>query len=147
NGCEWVRDRSHNPHPTVRAEILSGPLPQGERAQRRAPQAGRMLALILPRGRRRAYPTREQLVFGLSMHRFTIVFCALIVCAAPVAAQTKIQPPISPLPPPGTGGAAPSGPLQILPPTISSDLHIVWEVKNRFRLFRREADFLKHVAA
>ena len=34
------------------------------------------------------------------------------------------------------------GPLQILPPTISPDLRIVWEVKNRFRLFRREADFL-----
>ena len=38
--------------------------------------------------------------------------------------------------------AAPSAPLQILPPTISQDLRIVWEVKNRFRLFRREADFL-----
>ena len=39
------------------------------------------------------------------------------------------------------------GPLQILPPTISQDLRIVWEVKNRFRLFRREQDFLRHVAA
>ena len=44
-------------------------------------------------------------------------------------------------------GAPSSAPLQILPPTISSDLRIAWEVKNRFRLFRREADFLKHVAA
>ena len=52
--------------------------------------------------------------------------------------QTQIQPPIT---------APPSAPLQILPPTISHDLRIVWEVKNRFRLFRREADFLKHVAA
>src|SRR5437588_1829307 len=43
--------------------------------------------------------------------------------------------------------APPSAPLQILPPTVSPDLRIVWEVKNRFRLFRREADFLKHVAA
>src|SRR5262245_44281266 len=73
-------------------------------------------------------------------------FCALAACAAPAAAQTQIQTPISPLPPPGAGGAQP-GPLQSLPPTISSDLRIVWEVKNRFRLFRREADFLKHVAA
>ena len=40
---------------------------------------------------------------------------------------------------------APAGPLQILPPTISQDLRIVWEVKNRFRLFRREADFRRHV--
>src|ERR1700722_20086497 len=27
------------------------------------------------------------------------------------------------------------------------DFHIVWEVKNRFRLFRNEADFLRQVAA
>ena len=38
-------------------------------------------------------------------------------------------------------------PLQIQPPTISQDLRIVWEVKNRFRLFRREADFRRHLAA
>jgi hypothetical protein len=42
---------------------------------------------------------------------------------------------------------APAGPLQIQPPTMSTDMRIVWEVKNRFRLFRREADFLRHVAA
>jgi hypothetical protein len=42
---------------------------------------------------------------------------------------------------------APSAPLQIQPPTISQDLKIVWEVKNRFRLFRREADFRRHLAA
>ena len=29
----------------------------------------------------------------------------------------------------------------------SSALHIVWEVKNRFRLFRNERDFQRHVAA
>jgi hypothetical protein len=80
------------------------------------------------------------------MRRFTFVCCALAACLGSAAAQTQIQPPITPPPPPGSG-AAPSGPLQILPPTISPDLHIVWEVKNRFRLFRREADFLKHVAA
>ena len=28
-----------------------------------------------------------------------------------------------------------------LPPTLSADLRIVWEVKNRFRLFGSEADF------
>jgi len=58
--------------------------------------------------------------------------------ATPAAAQTQIQPPIT---------APPSGPLQILPPTLSPELRIVWEVKNRFRLFRREADFARHVAA
>ena len=72
------------------------------------------------------------------MGRFTIaIVCALAACG-PAVAQTQIQPPIT---------APPSAPLQILPPTISHDLRIVWEVKNRFRLFRREADFLKHVAA
>jgi hypothetical protein len=31
--------------------------------------------------------------------------------------------------------------------TATSDLRIVWEVKNRFRLFRNETDFLRQVAA
>src|ERR1700692_147674 len=29
----------------------------------------------------------------------------------------------------------------------TGDFHIAWEVKNRFRLFRNEADFLRQVAA
>src|SRR5262252_6842135 len=63
---------------------------------------------------------------------------ACLLSAGGAAAQTYIQPPITP---------APQGPLQIQPPTVSQDLRIVWEVKNRFRLFRREADFLRQVAA
>src|SRR5262245_15041708 len=75
--------------------------------------------------------------------------CLVASClAASVAlAQTQLQPPVTPLPPPPGPPSAPSGPLQILPPTLSPDLRIVWEVKNRFRLFRREADFLRQVAA
>ena len=46
-----------------------------------------------------------------------VAFSALL--AAGAAAQTYIQPPVTP---------APSGPLQILPPTLSADLRIVWEV-------------------
>ena len=81
------------------------------------------------------------------MRRLAIVVCALApLCASAALAQTHIQPPITPLPPPGAG-AGPGAPLQIQPPTLSADLRIVWEVKNRFRLFRREADFQKHVAA
>ena len=76
------------------------------------------------------------------MPRRFVTSVYLLVCLAVSAggafAQTHIQPPITP---------APSAPLQILPPTISPDLRIVWEVKNRFRLFRKEADFLRHVAA
>jgi hypothetical protein len=66
------------------------------------------------------------------------LLCTLAASLTPAASQTHIQPAITPLP---------SGPLQILPPTISPDLRIVWEVKNRFRLFRREADFRRHLAA
>ena len=76
------------------------------------------------------------------MRRRFVTSAYLLVCLAALQgaafAQTHIQPPITP---------GPSAPLQILPPTISSDLRIVWEVKNRFRLFRKEADFLRHVAA
>jgi hypothetical protein len=64
------------------------------------------------------------------MRRLFIVLCAF-ACLAPRHAAAQ----------------APAGPLQILPPTISQDLRIDWEVKNRFRLFRREADFRRHVAA
>src|SRR6185295_12939063 len=76
---------------------------------------------------------------GVAMRRLLIVsLCILAACLTPAAAQTQITPSITP---------PPSGPLQILPPTLSPDLRIVWEVKNRFRLFRKEADFLRHVAA
>src|SRR6266478_4089485 len=78
------------------------------------------------------------------MRRFFFVFVSVFAVLAaaprlstPTLAQVQIQPPAT----------APAGPLQILPPTVSPDLRIVWEVKNRFRLFRREADFLRHVAA
>jgi hypothetical protein len=72
--------------------------------------------------------------------RFILVVCALASLGPlPAAAQTPLQPP--------PAAAPPAGPLQILPPAISPDLRIVWEVKNRFRLFRREADFARHVAA
>jgi hypothetical protein len=66
------------------------------------------------------------------MRRRFIALCAAFACL--VAPRLAIA-------------QAPAGPLQILPPTISQDLRIVWEVKNRFRLFRREADFRRHVAA
>ena len=64
------------------------------------------------------------------MRRLFVVLCTF-ACLAPVPAAAQ----------------APGVPLQIQPPTISQDLRIVWEVKNRFRLFRREADFRRHVAA
>ena len=64
------------------------------------------------------------------MRQLSLAALCLAALVMPVAAQAPVP-----------------GPLQILPPTISQDLRIVWEVKNRFRLFRREQDFLRHVAA
>src|SRR5206468_7281857 len=83
-----------------------------------------------------------------------VLAAGLAWLAPPAAAQNPRPITQAPLPPPGAPApitpapAAPAGaPLQIQPPTVSQDLRIVWEVKNRFRLFRREADFLRQVAA
>jgi len=73
------------------------------------------------------------------------VLCVL-ASLAPAAAQAP-APQAPPVPLQPGAPPAPAGPMQILPPTVSPDLRITWEVKNRFRLFRREADFLRHVAA
>src|SRR5689334_13372421 len=43
------------------------------------------------------------------------------------------------------GGANPAGPNPASPNAAA--VRIEWEVKNRFRLFRNEADFQRHVAA
>src|SRR5262245_15835235 len=37
--------------------------------------------------------------------------------------------------------------VQILPNAIATDVSVSWEVKNRFRLFRDEKDFNRHLAA
>jgi hypothetical protein len=45
-------------------------------------------------------------------------------------------------------GAAPvRAQIQILPNEIATDVNVSWEVKNRFRLFRDEKDFNRHLAA
>jgi hypothetical protein len=82
---------------------------------------------------------------------FIVLACVLTpwLSAPKIAAA---QAPAPPMPAPITPGAPlseplPSAPLQIQPPELSPNLRIVWEVKNRFRLFRREADFAKHLAA
>jgi lysophospholipase L1-like esterase len=83
---------------------------------------------------------------------FIVLACVLIPwLSAPTIAAA--QAPAPQMPAPVTPGAPlpsaplPSAPLQIQPPELSPNLRIVWEVKNRFRLFRREADFAKHLAA
>jgi hypothetical protein len=61
---------------------------------------------------------------------------ALLTALAPLDATLAQSPaPVSP-------SSAPDGQL-----SSTGDFHIVWEVKNRFRLFRNEADFLRQVAA
>ncbi len=57
---------------------------------------------------------------------------ALLLLASAAAAQTASAPPLA---------LSPAGPVE------ASGIRIEWEVKNRFRLFRNEEDFQRHVAA
>src|SRR5262245_47965371 len=64
---------------------------------------------------------------------------ALLLAALPVArAHAQDHPPTQ-------GTPAQSAPAQDT--TDAGAFHIEWEVKNRFRLFRSEADFQRQVAA
>ena len=66
----------------------------------------------------------------------TAVLAAILICAgAPSGARAQQQ----------AEPAAP--PAAAAPPPSESGLSIEWQVRNRFRLFRREADFLRHVTA
>src|ERR1043165_4033200 len=67
---------------------------------------------------------------GVAMRQLSLAALCLAALVVPAASQ-------APAP----------GPLPILPPTIWQGLRIVWGWKSRFRLFRRERDFLRHVAA
>lgn len=66
-----------------------------------------------------------------------LVLLLLQSLAAPALAQGA-----SPAP-------TPAAPMPIVPPGAANaaDLRIEWEVKNRFRLFKRDEDFQRHVAA
>ena len=80
-----------------------------------------------------------------SAMRLTVVaaVAALLACAAsdrPAAAQTS-----EPAVPPALAQPGQVQPGQVQ--TGSPDVQIEWTVKNRFRLFRRDADFQRHVAA
>lgn len=65
----------------------------------------------------------------------------------PPAAKAPTPPPAAaPAPPPIS--ATPIAPATPTSPEAAADApHIEWEVKNRFRLFRSERDFQRHVAA
>jgi lysophospholipase L1-like esterase len=73
------------------------------------------------------------------MCRFRLVVCLALIGSAVVAAvataQPAVQPPVS----------APSD--ANAQPAAAAAPRIEWEVKNRFRLFRDERDFQRHVAA
>lgn len=58
-------------------------------------------------------------------------FAAVILCAGLAVVPTR----------PAAPQEGPAGPAGV------NDLRLTWEVKNRFRLFRMESDFRKHVAA
>src|SRR5690242_12613157 len=84
--------------------------------------------------------TRRQ--FGMLMRSPVIAALAALLAFAGwqhrAAAQSAEPMAVAP---PAT--AAPPAPVAV----SSGDVQIEWEVKNRFRLFRREADFQRHVAA
>ena len=73
-----------------------------------------------------------------------LIVLALLVPLHGVQAQgtTAPAPQAAPAPP-----AAPGPPAAATPLAGLGNFHIVWEVKNRFRLFRNEADFLRLAAA
>ena len=67
-----------------------------------------------------------------------LLIAALLVFAVPALAQTGVAP-------------APDNAQRLIPvpvpDTATPGFRIEWEVKNRFRLFKNEADFQRHVAA
>lgn len=85
----------------------------------------------------------------LTIMRLSIILAALVALVSLDAASA--QAPVPGIPPAAPGvqpvapGTQPAAPLTPLAGT--GDFHISWEVKNRFRLFRREADFLRMAAA
>jgi hypothetical protein len=66
----------------------------------------------------------------------------LAVIASDRAAAQSSAPPVMP---PGVGQPGVGQPAQLQ--TGNPDIQIDWEVKSRFRLFRRDADFQRHVVA
>jgi hypothetical protein len=74
--------------------------------------------------------------------RLSIVLAVLVALAPFDAAFAQAAAPGAQPAAPGAQPAAPAAPL-----AGTGDFHISWEVKNRFRLFRREADFLRMAAA
>ena len=66
----------------------------------------------------------------------TAVFAAILICAG-VPSGARAQQQAEPAAPPAA----------VAPPPNESGLGIEWQVRNRFRLFRREADFLRHLTA
>jgi hypothetical protein len=74
--------------------------------------------------------------------RLSVIFAVLIALAPFDAALAQA-------PAPGVQPAAPGvqPATRAAPLAGTGDFHISWEVKNRFRLFRREADFMRMAAA
>ncbi len=101
---------------------------------------------------------------GLTLQCGAALIAAFIAATAtPAAAQTPAHPPVDqapateapapPTPPQDPMPLEPSGsptitaPLTAPVPEAATDVTVAWEVKNRFRLFKDESDFNRHVAA
>jgi lysophospholipase L1-like esterase len=93
--------------------------------------------------------TQSPPIVRISMHTVVLAALAALALAAtaihrpalaqPAAGETRPAPP-----PPAEMRPAPPQPGEARP---AGDLQVYWEVKNRFRLFRRAADFQRHVLA
>ncbi len=75
----------------------------------------------------------------------SVVALALVAVADDAAAQpTPPTPPVSQVPQPGAAPSPLASPTAQPAAGGNASLQIVWEVKNRFRLFREERDFKLH---
>src|SRR5690242_21953950 len=85
-----------------------------------------------PRVARQGSPMRFLTLRGLAV----ALIAAVVLHGGPAAAQEY-----SPPPPETAQQPAP------LAPETATDVRVSWEVRNRFRLFRDEKDFTRHLAA
>ncbi len=105
------------------------------RPNRQIPTASRVTA-VRRAGFELSSRAPRNTVFDAGMRRLKIVFLFAALIAPSAHAQSTAEPPAAAPPP----VAAPPAAV----PSSDNGMQISWEVRNRFRLFREERDFLIH---